>query len=204
MTQAKLLSIGSVREIYQNRMKADFPASELRPLKSIEALIEAGNSFMFSYEENGEILAYAMFSKSDESSFALLDYLAVSKNMRGMGVGGQFIAEFEDMLTGRAITGIILEVESPDKAADEDDLLLRKRRVDFYLKNGCRVSRVRSKLFGVDYRLMYSSFSGEAVPDDALKLALNQAYRTILSPYVKSETGFRLFARVFARVWIEK
>lgn len=204
MADIRLFSAEEVRIIYETRMKKDFPASELRPLKSIEALMSLGNSFMLSYEESDEVLAYALFTKSDNSPFALLDYFAVSENKRGAGIGGKFMAALEGKLSSRKIFGIVIEVESPDKAKDEDDLLMRERRIAFYEKAGCKISNVRSHLFGVDYNLMYRCFADGLLADEDIEHILKDIYYTIHSPYIKSKKTYGLFAKVFARVWVEK
>ena len=50
--------------------------------------------------------------------------------------------------------GIVLECENPDFAADENDLKIRTRRIEFYKKNGFYLTDVRSSLFGVEFVIM--------------------------------------------------
>lgn len=51
--------------------------------------------------------------------------------------------------------GCYLECEDPDTADSPEEYTLRKRRIGFYQRNGAYLSRVRARLFGVTYRMLW-------------------------------------------------
>jgi hypothetical protein len=75
-------------------------------------------------------------------------------------------------------------VEDPEAAKNAEDQEIRKRRIKFYERLGCRlVEGVRTKIFGVDFRLLVWSRQEIPSPFTAL-LAMEQIYHQLLPPKI--------------------
>ncbi len=76
---------------------------------------------------------------------------------------------------------IIVEVEDPEYAKNEEDRKIRIRRLNFYLRNGCCDTGVRVRCFGVEFVILsvgklksdkvncwelYASFYKDVLPKD--------------------------------------
>ena len=81
--ETRQLNTQEVWQIYQEKMKQDFPPSELRPYSSMEKLMKSGEYLCFGCFEGDTLAAYAYFVVSEGA--ALLDYYAVNESMRGLG-----------------------------------------------------------------------------------------------------------------------
>jgi len=199
MPYIKELTLPQVREIYDSRMKEDFPPDELRPYRSIEQLTQEGLYFSLGYFIGESLMAYALFAKPQDSNGALLDYCAVSAQARGTGIGSKFFSGFHTVLEPHHVAHILMEVEAPDTAEDSAEKEIRERRIRFYKRCLCKMSDVRTSLFGVDYQVMYLSFDGRIIPDKAISEELRNMYRLILSPILKTEADFKKYAIIYGQ-----
>jgi predicted RNA-binding protein associated with RNAse of E/G family len=75
----------------------------------------------------------------------------------------------------------MLDVEDPLFGADEIEKRHRRRRVQFYLKNGFRKTRVRSRVYGVDYVIMARDIKAPA-SDEEIFEAAKTIYRSMAQP----------------------
>lgn len=144
----------AVKQIYEAYMPLDFHKDELKPLKRIEVMTEEGTYCCYGLYEEGALAAYAFFCRAKEGKYYLLDYFAVLEGMRSGGYGSRFLALLCDYFKARGLSGIILETEHLDFPRNEEEKLIRRRRVDFYLRNGLRLTPVFSKINGVAYMIM--------------------------------------------------
>lgn len=180
------ISISQLQEIYNSRMKQDFPPSELRPFFSMKQLTEQGLYRSLAYRENGNTLGYALFAESD--SAALLDYFAVDSACRGQGIGGKFLSGIKEMAGDFAAPYVLIEVESVESAQTSEQVDERERRIRFYKHCGCVPTGVFSFLFGVEYQLMILPLAENATPEDSDVFAsLMSIYRLIVPPLVGSD-----------------
>ncbi|MFO3718055.1 GNAT family N-acetyltransferase [Anaerococcus sp. ENR1011] len=78
----------------------------------------------------------------------LLSYFAIEEKYRGQGLGTRALALLKDKYDN-----LIVEIESTNlkKVHDHD---LRKKRKDFYLKNGYKVLDGQVNYFGIEMELM--------------------------------------------------
>lgn len=142
-----------VREIYATYMTEDFPEDELRPLEEFLERIERGIYDCLGLYENGELRAYGYFTKHPERGYLLLDFLAVCPQYRSGGYGSYFLQLVKEYY--REENGILLECETERTAASEEERSIRHRRIQFYLRNGCMETEVFTRLFGVEFDILY-------------------------------------------------
>ena len=84
MLHIKKLNLDEIREIYNAYMHEAFPPSELRPFASMEMLYNKNCYPCYGfYDETDSLCAYAYFSCTENGKYALLDYFAVKKDLRG-------------------------------------------------------------------------------------------------------------------------
>ena len=132
MLHIKKLNLDEIREIYNAYMHEAFPPSELRPFASMEMLYNKNCYPCYGfYDETDSLCAYAYFSCTENGKYALLDYFAVKKDLRGTGIGSK--------------TFPLLRTEMKDR----DGLLLA-----FYERCGCEMTKAKSLLYGVDFNIL--------------------------------------------------
>lgn len=165
------VSLGTAKRIYETYMKTDFPPEELKPFPVIEKMWEKDSYFVYAFYENvpegsieeksdnGRVLcAYAFLLADNKNRVLLLDYFAVCEQKRGTGYGSHALSLLRD--TCADWNALIVEVEN-DEMEDIDDKTrtTRKRRISFYTGAGCYMTDVRSRLWGVNYRIMVMPLS---------------------------------------------
>ncbi len=148
--ELKKLSKELIAEIYNTRMKIDFPPEELKPRFVILDGYDKGIYEGLGLYDGAEIVGYTYLVK--QSTNYLVDYLAVFPDKRNTGIGSALIKLLSEYIgdNGR----IVVEVEDPEYAQDAADRELRTRRLNFYLRNGCHDTGVRVKCFGVEFILL--------------------------------------------------
>lgn len=173
----KQLAEDEIAEIYNAYMIQDFPKTELKPLSHITRSMEEGYGFSLGiYEEEG-LVGYGVFILCEETKCALLDYFAILKDKRGEGLGHRAFSLFEEYFTRNLpeTEGLYIESERVSAAESEEQQRIRKRRIAFYRSCGCDMTKLRSFLFGVDYSVLYLSFTKKR--SGASREALDMLYR---------------------------
>ena len=175
------LSLEQIHELYEERLREDFPPDEIKPFSMIERAYGRGAYIGLGAADDGqEILAYAFFVLLDRPGerWALVDYYAVRRDLRNKGIGSRYL---QGMIAGhlRKLDCVLLEVDDPDDAWDDAERAHRMRRLGFYLRNDLMETEVRARVFGMRFRILTlpvgKSFSAREVLDiyDAI-------YRSIL------------------------
>lgn len=154
--ELKQLSNEEIKKIYLNHMLVDFPKEELKPIDSIEGLINRKIYKCYGLYDNEEVLAYAFFNTS--KSYLLLDYYSVCEKYRGKGIGSEFFRILKEHC--KSYNGIIVEVEEMESADTEAEKIIRQRRIEFYKKNGMNMTNILCELFNVNYSIMCLSNVG--------------------------------------------
>lgn len=135
--------------LYRTRLQADFPPSERKPLRAMQALMDAGQYEPLLATQDGQSVGYAMIWRPPAGDGVLLEYFAVLPPLRSGGLGGQIL----ELLTTR-YGSLLVESEAPtgeDTRTDD----LRRRRIAFYQRSGFRLLDYRCALFGVPFRCLY-------------------------------------------------
>lgn len=170
----KKLSNEEVKNIYNTHMIKDFPSGELKPYESIANLIKRKIYICYGLYKNSKLLAYAFLVTS--KSYLLIDYYAVCAEHRNTGIGSEFLSILKEKC--KIYSGIIVEVEKVQCALDEEERIIRKRRVDFYKRNGMRMTEVSSTLFNIEYSIM--CLCNEELDDSVIYEELKNIYKEII------------------------
>lgn len=151
--RAQRLTFEEAREIYETHAQKDFPPEEIKPVSVIEETWGRGNYLAYGFYEGTALRAYAFLVADEEKQVLLLDYFAVLKTRRGQGIGSRALA-----LLGEACAewnALVIEVEDDElPETDQETRNMRKRRIAFYQAAGCVMTATRSRVWGVDYRIM--------------------------------------------------
>ncbi|MDE7322188.1 MAG: hypothetical protein K2N73_05565 [Lachnospiraceae bacterium] len=156
------LSAGELSDIYNNYMVKDFPADELKPLERILYTMKTGLCSAYGIFEQNDLRGYAVFIVPEGVQYGLLDYLAVMQEYRGTGVGHAFFRLVGETLAVKypQLLGLFIESEDTAFAADGRERTVREKRISFYRQNGCIVTSLGSRLFGVTYCILAYNFAG--------------------------------------------
>lgn len=184
------ISWEQLEAVYHTYMIADFDGHGLKPLASIRYLWEQGCYEGICLYEGDALRAYALFVTDYETGYLLLDYLAVCSQERDKGYGGRFLSMMREYYAGK--NGILLETESVNSSPDEEQYEIRSRRRCFYLRNGCRLTRVKSLLFDGEYDILYIPVRAQE-PQDMEEL--ERIYHRMFPDHVYAK---------YVRVWKRK
>jgi len=132
--ELKILSNELLLLWYEKFLKEDFVSDEIKPIENILTLIKNGRYEVYGVFQDDEMIAYASFWKKENINLVLLDYLGVSKKYRNQGIGSKILTLIKEMLGN---IPYVVEAEIPTGSSLEEDKI-RKRRIQFYEKNGCK------------------------------------------------------------------
>ena len=167
-----------IEYIYNHHIIHDFPKAEVKPLSRILELHRKGVYFAYAlYSESNQLLSYAFLCSAAACEYVLLDYLAVSDDIRGKGIGTNMLELLKAEIC-KTYTGILLESENPDFALDKADFDIRSRRISFYEKCGFHTTKMLSRLFGVEYCVLV--YAPEIPSTLNLAHATVNLYRTLI------------------------
>lgn len=178
----RLASADELR-IFYDWMGRQFHAGELKPLRRIEQLREAGLYAAYGLWDGDALLAYALVAKTADGRKYLLDYYAVLPDYQDAGWGSKFLQMLREELKGDVL---LLEVEDPAYAPDAAEEVHFSRRIRFYERNGCLHTGLELVLFGFDYVIMFLPLAGE-VDDAQAKASLKEIYRGFFPPELYAE-----------------
>ena len=87
MLTLRTLDNAQIRMLYEQRMRRDFPPSELKHLSAILSMCEKGVYDVLGAYREEHLAAYALMYRDEAARVVLLDYLAVDEPLRGQGIG---------------------------------------------------------------------------------------------------------------------
>ncbi len=165
------------RSIYQEHLQKDFHQSEIKPYALMEKLVKEQRYLCYGVWDQEELKGYAFFVKGSDSRTLLLDYFAVLSAYRSQGLGGRFIQAIQESVMKDGLT-LIAEVENPAYASDEQSRDLMNRRIQFYLRNSFKLSKVWSRVFTDEYMIIYYNAKPHS-DEQGLAMELKQLYQVI-------------------------
>ncbi len=124
-----------------------FPRSEKKPFILILSTFKKGKADVWYFEKNDKFAGFAITINSKNA--ILLDYFAISPQMRGQGVGSRILRYLQKFYTPQ---GLVLEIEAPSPTAP--NLEERQKRKNFYLNNNMSPLPIKVNLFGVEMELL--------------------------------------------------
>lgn len=164
----RLLTDSELGEVYQKHLRSSFPASELRPLHSIRALVRDGVYHTWGLLD-GEQIAGEAFVWETTPGWGLFDYLCVAPERRNDGLGAVVIAKLLEAERGKVLFG---ESEIPQYAPDP----AMARRLAFYKRNGAQQAGYDTAVFGVPYHTLF--WADGPIAEEQLIAAHRAAYRS--------------------------
>ncbi len=186
MITRRLDDFSQIETLYDTCLKKDFPPDELRPLDSLRRSWEENTYDCYGLFDGDMTVGCAFFVRKGKDS--LFDYLAIAPERRGEGLGSVFLRQLSECL--REAECIVVEVEDPDAAENEESRRQRERRLRFYLRNGYRETELTSVVFGVRYRILEAPTGAEHTAEK-LRSVYTGLYRSIL-PERFFRTQFRV------------
>ena len=146
----KCLDDVQIGMLYEDRMRRDFPPSELKALSSIMNMRNRGVYDVIGAYEDDVFVAYALMYRDVSARVVLLDYLAVDESYRGQGIGTALLSRLKEHYAHSSDV-LLIECERPKAAPDETGA---RKRIDFYMHAGAELTSVRIWLFGVEYSIL--------------------------------------------------
>ena len=145
----RLLSREELAAAYRTDLQEAFPPSELKPLRSMEELMEAGLYDPWVMEnEAGEKIGYVLLWKHSGGKYLLIDYLCVPSRLRNGGIGAKLLRHVFDRYDKDTV--FIAESEAPVGDEETDGMIYR--RLGFYQRNGAKILGYDTALFGVHFK----------------------------------------------------
>lgn len=160
MQSIKRLKQEEFWQIYDNRLKEDFPESEIRRRENFQRLWDLDCYEVLGYFEENTLTGYASFIVPADGRVVFGDYFAIQKAKRGKGSGSGFLKDFIEYFSD--FEYLLFEVEDPAYATDEADKLNRERRIGFYERLGAFDCGISSRVLGDDYLIFALSTKQEA------------------------------------------
>lgn len=183
--ELKKLDKKTVIQIFDEHIINDFPKSEIRPLKSMLKLYDKKQYICFGLYDK-VLIGYAFFVLIEGKEYLLLDYFAIISGNRNSGIGSIFIKKLQYKLAGYLI---LAEVEKA-QGHHMEEIEIRKKRINFYLKNDFKFSDITCHLFGVDYHILYYSHHQE-LDNKKIYDYLDSIYHSLYDPI-----AYHLFVKI--------
>ncbi len=176
----ELIKLGKTEKRYLEPLKAlyfdAFPEVERKPFPYMEELCASGKMEMLAVVENGEFIGLDINMLAKNA--AILDYFAISPEKRSGGYGSRALRLILERFQGQKL---IFEIETQDPSAE--NAVDRKRRKDFYLRNGVKETGVFANVYHTDFELLTQdgklTFS---LYLEALRSVLGEEGVTLLNP----------------------
>ncbi len=110
-------------------MEKSFPPDERRTYEGQKSIMDADNYCVYTFEQNGEVVAF--FTVWFLDGFVFAEHFAVDEKYRGGGIGTNLIKRVLKSID----LPLVLEIEL------EDSSDIAKRRADYYRRLGFNVNR---------------------------------------------------------------
>lgn len=126
-----------------------FPEQEKKPLQIMENLVADNRMEMLAMVDEDEFVGLAINLIDTEQNRALLDYYAIVPEKRSGGYGSKGLEVLLDRFKNQKY---IFEIETQDKKAENAEE--RKRRKDFYLRNGLKETGLFVNVYNTDFEIL--------------------------------------------------
>lgn len=149
----KLISLSkeALEKAFYTDLQEAFPASELKPLSSMERMRARGvYDALALVEETDETapLGYGLVWKHPTEPYVLLDYLCVPAKQRNGGIGAKLLTAIGEYYPPETV--ILGESEAPTGNEEADEMICR--RLAYYRRMGAVSLSYDTALFGVHFK----------------------------------------------------
>ena len=124
-----------------------FPKNERKPFSRITSMVKVGRADLWTIRRDGKFAGFAATVNGPD--IVLLDYFAVKRSLRGLGVGREALKALMEHYRDR---GIFVEIEST--LAEAENQQERQKRKEFYVNCGMEPMGTEADLFGVRMELL--------------------------------------------------
>lgn len=110
-----------------------FPPEERKSIAQIKSLISNGIYRLDVLKDNSlnQIIGFDLVMSNKNPAFLLIDNIAIDNKFQGSGYGSDSVNLIVQTQSENSL-GVFIEVELPSLAIDEEDRIIRKKRLDFY------------------------------------------------------------------------
>lgn len=116
---------------------ASFPQSEQKPKEELLDMLHSPNYTIFISKADGKTAGFCIVFHSAQTSFYLLEYMAVESVYRSAGVGSKLFSHAINSVTEKyGEKPCLVEIDSPQQKSQEQKI--REKREQFYKRLGCR------------------------------------------------------------------
>ncbi len=173
------VSFAELKAIYDKYSRQTFPPEELEPWDKVAQLYQEKRYLGWGlYNDKGELCCYAFFSVTPHR-LLLLNMLETVPEKRGSGYGQNMLAYLKEHY---APEPLFIEVEAPELAANEEELVTRERRMKFYHKLKAYDTTLRSSLGGVVMHILAVNGNLSELDLNKIHNELSLHYPTIYNP----------------------
>ena len=164
------------KNLYRKHIIKDFPKSERPNLQGFRKRMLKYKEETFIFEEDGIENGYCIINHIQE--YILVTFLAVYEGNRGKGVGTKILKELEEKYSTKK--GILLEVEDPDFAKNENEKNIQERRIRFYERANFQVvENLKLELYMVNFNIMIRNITSTSTEISEVEKVMKQFYCTI-------------------------
>lgn len=179
----KKADLKKFKEIYRKHIVKDFPREERSSLNNFKKRITSKNEEVFVFIEDNKEKAYTIIANL-ENNYILISFLAVFKEYRGEGIGTKLLKEIKEKFKDKK--GIILEVEIPEDAIDENDKSIREKRIKFYEKSDYKMLKNTQIYLGnMLFNIMFLN-NKDNIDESEISKSLNAFYKKTFKRYDKT------------------
>jgi len=136
MKEIKITSMHSQSQMLRGLYTTAFPKNEQIPWDDLMRLIDEMSLDFTAYYDEDDFIGFTIVYP--RPSFNWYWYFAVREELRGKGYGQRILTQLINRYEGQTC---VLDMESPCQAPC-DNIEQRKRRHEFYLRNGFRDTNV--------------------------------------------------------------
>lgn len=142
------LNNSRVKHIYKDA----FPAKERMPFPMMVAMSKLWNTSFLAFYEGDTLCGFIYLAKNRKMVFVM--FFAVDQKLRSKGYGSVILKEIGKRYSDKKI---IISIEPCDEGVTDIDI--RRRRKDFYMRNGYVETGYRMKLSGVEQEIIIANGS---------------------------------------------
>lgn len=177
ITEVRVPDTEQFRQLYRQYITADFPPEERMTVEQCASLLEKGILRCHCFYGGEALLGYAVSVADSRSGCLFIEYLAVTKERRGRGIGSEMLRFFSDY--AKDYNFILLEVEDERRAKTRSERDTMERRLRFYTAAGAVYTGTAAVTYGVPYRLLAFQCSG-SIPHGSISGIYRRLYRSKL------------------------